>query len=418
MNSNLFYNQESCRLCKKSDLSIILELKPTPAGNNFLTLEEKLKNDEPIFPLELYFCKNCFHLQLGHVVNPDHLFKDNYHFVSGTSQVNVNHFEDYAEEVISRFKLKKNSFIVDVGSNDGTCLKAFKNRGMRVLGIDAAENIAKIANDNGIETKAAFFSKTLALDIKEKYGVPDLITSHNVLAHIEDFSGAIDSITCLMGQHSIFIFEVGYFLDVFQNLWFDTIYHEHLDYHTVTPLKEFFRSMGMELFDTKRIDIQGGSIRNFVQISGGKNKVNSSIEELILLEKNGGLTNTSDLRTFQSRVDMVKNNLSQLLKDIKEEGMSIAGYGAPTKSTTLMNYFELDESLIDYIIDDNPLKQGKYSPLLHIPVVSSDHLLGETKPDNLLILAWNFAESIIEKVKNTSDYDGRFIIPLPETRIV
>ena len=418
MNSNLFHDQESCRLCKKSDLAKILELKPTPAGNNFLTLGEKLKNDEPIFPLELYFCKSCFHLQLGHVVNPDHLFKDNYHFVSGTSQVNVNHFENYAEEVISRFKLKKNSFIVDVGSNDGTCLKAFKNRGMRVLGIDAAENIAKIANNNGIETKAAFFSKALALDIKEQYGVPDLITSHNVLAHVEDFSGLIDAITCLMGQNSIFIFEVGYFLDVFQNLWFDTIYHEHLDYHTVAPLKEFFRSMGMELFDTKRVDIQGGSIRNFVQISGGKNKANSSIEELILLEKNEGLTNVSDLKTFQSRIDVVKSDLSQLLKDIKEKSRSIAGYGAPTKSTTLMNYFELDENLIDYIIDDNPLKQGKYSPLLHIPVVSSDYLLGDSQPDYLLILAWNFAESIIEKVKNSSDFDGKYIIPLPRVKIV
>ena len=320
--------------------------------------------------------------------------------------------------MISRFELKKNSFIIDIGSNDGTCLKAFKNKGMRVLGIDAAENIAKIANKNGIETKAAFFSKTLALDIREQYGVPDLITSHNVLAHIEDFSGIMDAIFSLMDKNSTFIFEVGYFLDVFKNLWFDTIYHEHLDYHTVAPLKEFFRSRGMELFDTKRIDIQGGSIRNFVQISGGKNKANNSIEELILLEKNEGLTNISDLKTFQSRIDVVKNNLSQLLKDIKEEGSSVAGYGAPTKSTTLMNYFAMDENLIDYIIDDNPLKQGKFSPLLHIPVVSSDYLLGDSQPDYLLILAWNFAKSIIEKVKNSSDFDGKYIIPLPRVKIV
>ena len=416
--SNLVYRQESCRLCKKTDLSKILELKPTPAGNNFLTREEKLKNDEPIFPLELYFCKSCYHLQLGHVVSPNHLFKDNYHFVSGTSQVNVNHFEHYAEEVVSRFKLKKNSFIVDIGSNDGTCLKAFKNRGMRVLGIDAAKNIAEIANDNGIETKAAFFSKQLALNIKKQYGVPDLITSHNALAHIEDFSGVIDAVASLMDQKSIFIFEVGYFLDVFQNLWFDTIYHEHLDYHTVAPLKKFFRSMGMELFDAKRIDIQGGSIRNFVQMSKGRHQKNNSIEELILLEKNEGLTNISDLKVFQSRIDYAKDNLSQLLKDIKEKGGSIAGYGAPTKSTTLMNYFELDKGLIDYIIDDNPLKQDKYSPLLHIPVVSSDHLLGDSQPDYLLILAWNFAESIIEKVKNSNNFTGKYIIPLPNAKIV
>ncbi len=418
MSSKLFYHQESCRLCKKSDLSKIIELKPTPAGNNFLTLREKLKNDESIFPLELYFCKSCFHLQLGHVVSPNHLFKNNYHFVSGTSQVNVNHFENYAEEAISRFKLKKNSFIIDIGSNDGTCLNAFQSRGMRVLGIDPAENIAKIANKNGIETKAAFFSKQLALDIKKQYGVPDLITSHNVLAHIENFSGVMDAISYLMDINSIFIFEVGYFLDVFQNLWFDTIYHEHLDYHTVAPLNKFFESIGMELFDTRRVDIQGGSIRSFVQMPGGKHHVSSSVEKLILLEINEGLTNVPDLETFQAKIDVVKSNLSQLLKDIKESGKSIAGYGAPTKSTTLMNYFELNEDLIDYIIDDNPLKQGKYSPLLHIPIVSSDYLVGASQPDYLLILAWNFAESIIEKVKKSGDFAGKYIIPLPNAKIV
>ena len=158
MTSALFYHQESCRLCKNKSLSRVLELEPTPAGNNFLTKKEKLENNEPIFPLELFFCDNCFHIQLGHIVEPDHLFK-NYHFVSGTSQVNIEHFQNYAEDIISKYNLKKGSFIVDVGSNDGTCLKAFKERGMRVLGIDPAENIAEIAISNGIPTIPDFFSK-------------------------------------------------------------------------------------------------------------------------------------------------------------------------------------------------------------------------------------------------------------------
>ena len=170
MTAKLFYHQKSCRLCKNTNLSRALELEPTPAGNNFLTEKEKIENNEPIFPLELFFCNDCFHIQLGHIVEPKHLFK-NYHFVSGTSQVNVNHFHNYAEDIISKFNLKKDSFIIDIGSNDGTCLEAFKQRGMRVLGVDPADNIAEIAIANGIPTIPDFFTKELASSIQKEYGL-------------------------------------------------------------------------------------------------------------------------------------------------------------------------------------------------------------------------------------------------------
>ena len=415
---NLGYHQGICRLCKKSHLTKILKLKPTPAGNNFLTFEEKLSKEELIFPLELFFCEDCFHIQLGYAVDPKHLFNNNYHFVSGTSPVNVSHFSTYADEVISKFKLKKNSFILDIGSNDGTCLQAFKERGMRVLGIDPAKNIAEIANKNNIETIAAFFSNDLAVEIREHYGPPDLVTSHNVLAHIEDFSGIINAIVTVMNKDTILAFEVGYFRDVFKNLWFDTIYHEHLDYHTITPLIQFFKSIGMQLFHVEKVDIQGGSIRNFVQLCTGKNRVTSSIKNLMKLEKKEGLTNSNSLKDFQSRIDIAKENLLDLIKNLKNSGKTIVGYGAPTKSTTLMNYFDLDASLIDYIIDDNPLKQNKYSPLLHIPIFSSEKLKEKPQPDFILILAWNFAESIINKVRNRGDFSGGFIIPLPEANLL
>ena len=395
----------------------MLELGSTPAGNNFLTKEEKIQNNEPIFPLELLFCNDCYHIQLGHVVEPTHLFK-NYHFVSGTSHVNVDHFNNYAEDVISKYNLKKGSFIVDIGSNDGTCLKAFQQRGMKVLGVDPADNIAQIAIENGIETIPDFFSKQLASKIQEEYGTPDLITSHNVLAHIEEFSAVMEAIASLMGKNSIFIFEVGYFGDVFENLWFDTIYHEHLDYHTVAPLKNYFDTIGMDLFHVEKVNIQGGSIRNFVQLKMSDNVIDSSVNKIIDIERSKGLHNFSDLITYQSRIDSVRIDLLRLIKEIKLSGKSIAGYGAPTKSTTLMNYFGLNSDLIDYIVDDNELKQGKYSPLLHIPIVSQEELLKEPQPDYLLILAWNFAESIIEKVEDREIFDGKYIIPLSTPRIV
>tara|TARA_Y100000588_G_C14278450_1_gene935664 strand:+ start:2833 stop:4092 length:1260 start_codon:yes stop_codon:yes gene_type:complete len=418
MSLGLSYSVTECRLCNGDDLERILNLKPTPAGNNFLTLEEKNQNNEPIFPLKLLFCNKCFHIQLGEVVDPTHLFKENYHFVSGTSPVNVKHFENYAEDVISRFNLKKGSFILDVGSNDGTCLNAFKKRGMRVLGVDPAENIAAIANKNGIETISEFFSSSLAKTIKDKYGNPDLITSHNVLAHIEDFHGVIRAISELMNEKSVFIFEVGYFREVFNNLYFDTIYHEHLDYHTVTPLVSYFEKIGMSLFDVEEVDIQGGSLRNFVQLNSGEHVIKDSVLESLKREEIGGFTKPEELKKFQANIDLVKKDLVDLLNDIKNEGKSIAAYGAPTKSTTLMNYFDLNNEIIDYIVDDNPLKQNKYSPLLHIPVVPSNQLFGNKEPDYLLILAWNFAESIIGKVKKTENYSGKYIIPLPSVKVL
>ena len=407
----------NCRLCSKTNLSKILKLKSTPAGNNFLTEEELSLNFEPIFPLELFFCEDCFHIQLGYVVSPKHLFK-NYHFVSGTSHVNVNHFDEYAESIITQFDLNEGSFILDIGSNDGTCLQAFKKRGMKVLGVDPAENIAQVANQNGIETLPEFFSDNLAAEIRLKYGVPDLITSHNVLAHIEDFQGTMKAISSIMNDESIFVFEVGYFREVFKNLYFDTIYHEHLDYHTLSPLVSFFNSINMELFDSHIVNIQGGSLRNFVQLTGGRNETKTSVSELIAMENKQGLDNIPTLRSFQKSIDEIKTILLSKLIDLKKEGKIIAGYGAPTKSTTLMSYFNIDNEIIDFIVDDNPLKQNKFSPKLHIPVVSSDYLIGDSQPDYLLILAWNFAESIIDRVNENFKYSGKFIVPLPKVKIV
>tara|TARA_X000000950_G_scaffold204072_1_gene245707 strand:+ start:49154 stop:50395 length:1242 start_codon:yes stop_codon:yes gene_type:complete len=405
---------KNCRLCNGNKLEKILKLVPTPAGNNFLT--EKEKSDlEPKFPLELFFCKDCSHIQLGELVDPSHLFK-NYHFVSGTSKVNIDHFENYAEEIISKFNLKKGSFILDIGSNDGTCLKAFKSRGMKVLGVDPADNIAEIANGNGIETICDFFNINLSKKIKKKYGTPDLITSHNVLAHVDDFSGVMKSISNLMSNETIFVFEVGYFKEVFKNLWFDTIYHEHLDYHTVKPLKLFFEKLNMTLFDVEEKDIQGGSIRNYVQLANSKNKIESSVDKLISEESLVGLHNVEKLKIFQSRIERVKQELYKTLLSIKKSKKNIVGYGAPTKSTTLLNFFEIDSSYIDYIVDDNPLKQEKYSPLLHIPIRSSETLFSNPHPDYIIILAWNFADSIIEKIKS-KNFNGKYIIPLPNVII-
>lgn len=413
--SGSFYKKEFCRVCESSNIKRALKLTPTPPGNNFLSVEN-LQAKEDVFPLELDFCNDCHHIQLGHVVEPEFLFQNNYSYVSSTSGVFVKHLEDYSNHITKRINLDHNSFIIDIGSNDGTCLSFFKQKKMKVLGVDPAEEVSKIANDNGINTLNDFFNKDTALKIKDQYGQAELITSHNACAHIDDLRSVIDGVDILMGQDSIFVMEVGYFLDVFQNKWFDTIYHEHVDFHTVGPLTKLFEFYNMEIFDVERIEPQGGSIRVMVQRKKGKYEVRKSVQHLINLEKRCGLHRLETLVSFEDEINILKKKFKNLLSDIKKSGKSVAAYGAPTKATTLSYHFDIDSKDVDFIVDDNPLKQGLFSPGKHIPVVDASSIY-EEKPDILIILAWNFAKDIMKTHKKYGDEIGSFLIPMPEPRI-
>jgi SAM-dependent methyltransferase len=411
-----FYKKIFCRLCESDNLKEALKLTPTPPGNNFLR-EENLGLLEETFPLELYFCEDCKHIQLGHVVEPEFLFQNNYTYVSSTSNVFVEHLKNYVNSISERLKLTQNSFVVDIGSNDGTCLSFFKQKQMKILGVDPAKEVSDVANANGIDTLNEFFSKDIAFKIKKKYGKADLITSHNACAHIDDLRGVIDGVDALMGSESIFVMEVGYFLDVFQNKWFDTIYHEHVDFHTVAPLKKLFDSYGMEVFDVERIAPQGGSIRVMVQRKKGKFSIEESVDKLVNLETQCGLDKLETFKVFENEINSLKKKFKDLLKDLKNSGKTIAAFGAPTKATTLSYFFDIDADDVDFIVDDNPLKQGLYSPGKHIPVLDSSSIY-EKKPDVLIILAWNFAEDIMLKHKRYGEEVGTFLIPMPLPRLV
>ena len=411
-----YFKKSNCRICESESLKRVVELTPTPPGNNFLKKEE-IGNEEREYPLELYFCRDCYHIQLGHVVDPSFLFQNNYTYVSGTSSVFVEHLKNYAEYVVNLFNIKTNSLIVDIGSNDGTCLKHFKDLGMNVLGIDPAEEIAKIASSRGIETINDFFSENLARDIVKDYGKAKLITSHNACAHIDDLGGVIAGVEALLDDDGIFIMEVGYFVDVFENKWFDTIYHEHLDYHTVNPLDKLFHRFNMELFRVERVSPQGGSIRVMSQKKSGPHTKDTSVNKLISLEKELGLTQSKTLNNFEHQINQVRNAFIELISKLKKEGKSIAAFGAATKATTLIFHFQIEKEDIDFIVDENPLKQNVYSPGKHIPVYSAEKIY-EEKPDFLVILAWNFAEAIMKNHKKYSDLGGSFILPMPDPKIV
>ena len=412
-----FSLRTQCRMCESADLEKVMALTPTPPGNNFLSQAE-LNLPEPAYPLDLYFCRECHHLQLGHVVDPKILYQKDYFYVSGTSSKFIEHLNDYAAGMVRRFDLKPDGLIADVGSNDGTCLRAFQRAGMKqVLGVDPATKIAQRATDAGIETVGDFFSYDLAVRLREKHGPAAFITSHNACAHIDHLDDVIRGVKHWLADDGLFVLEVGYLLDVYENVWFDTIYHEHLDFHTVAPFRKLFARIGMEMIGVQRVSPQGGSIRVIAQKAGGSRTIDGSVQTLINLEQAKGLDKPETFVKFGVRINEVGALLRTLIQSVKAKQKTIAGYGAATKSTTLLAHFGLGRDDLAFIVDDNPLKQGLFSPAAHIPVVATDELYRRC-PDYLLILAWNFAEPIMANNQRYADQGGKFIVPMPIARIV
>lgn len=411
-----YYTRTRCRMCDGSDLLRVMSLTPTPPGNNFLRKDE-LGRPEPCYPLDLNLCSNCNHVQLGHVVDPKILYQNNYPYVSATSAQFVKHLQEYATAMVERFVLKPGDLVSDIGSNDGTCLRFFKQHGMNVIGVDPAVPIAQAATKAGIETVGDFFSYSLARELKQKYGPATLITSHNACAHIDQLEDVVRGVSHWLKEDGVFILEVGYLVDVYSNLWFDTIYHEHLDYHTVGPFEKLFGRTGMELLSVQRVSPQGGSIRVMSQKVGGPFKRDYSVDELIKLETKLELNKPATFGKFIKRINRVGEELRALLQSLKSSNKSIVAYGATTKGTTLLSQFGVGREALGFIVDDNPLKQGLYSPSLHIPVLATEEIYRQ-RPDFILILAWNFAAPIMSMHRRYTDQGGKFILPMPEPKIV
>ena len=410
----LHHRRDRCQLCESTALTMILSLAPTPPANAFVPESERSR-EQPYFPLDVFQCEDCHHVQLVDVVDPAVLF-ENYVYVSGTSPAFVKHFEDYAATLCDRFGPADDSLIIDIGSNDGTLLSFFKQRGFRVLGIDPARDIAANATAAGIETLPSFFTPELAREIVAERGPATIVTANNVFAHAEDLYSIASGIADLLSPDGVFTFEVSYLVDVFQDVLFDTIYHEHMAYHAVGPLQRFFTRVGLELFSAERVSSHGGSLRGYVQKAGGPHASDGTVEDLIEAEKQLGLDRSATLREFGDRIDRLRDRFKATLQELRNAGNSIAGYGAAAKATTLLHHFGIEPGTLDYIIDDSPLKHGLYSPGQHIPVVSSD-ILSDDPPDILVILAWNFADVIMKNNAAFSERGGRFLIPVPDVRL-
>ncbi|MDH3386403.1 MAG: class I SAM-dependent methyltransferase [Gammaproteobacteria bacterium] len=404
------HKREACRLCGARNLECVLELTPTPPANAMVPAK-LLDQAQQCYPIDVYFCESCHHAQLLDIIDPSYLFEE-YVYVSGTSSANVDHFRRYADQVIGVAGLEPGDLVVEIGSNDGTMLRFFKDAGMQVLGIDPAQSIAEAATADGIETLPEFFTPELAERIRREHGPIKVVVANNVCAHIDDLESAVTAARILIKPAGVFVFQVSYLLDVYEKTLFDTMYHEHVDYHRVGPLQPFFERLGMKLWDTYRMEAQGGSLRGYVSMAESDVAVQPSVSEMMAQEAAAGLDAPTTLRNFARSINRSGTELMSLLTGLKSRGHSIAGYGAPAKSTTLMYHFGLGPEVIDYIVEDNPLKHGMYTPGLHIPVVSTDALY-EKRPDYVVILAWNFAEPIISMHRKFTQQGGRFIVPLP-----
>lgn len=408
------FRRDTCRLCAAPKPELVMRLAPTPPANAFVP-RERINEAQEQSPLDVYFCSACGHVQLLDVVDPEILFRD-YVYVSSTSPVFVDHFRKYAEEVLKLVTLPQGALVVEIGSNDGTLLRFFRERGMRVLGIDPAREIARQATSSGIETRPMFFTADLAQRIRQEYGCAAIIAANNVFAHADDLADIMEGIRALLAPNGVYVFEVSYLVDVIEKTLFDTIYHEHVSYHSVKPLDAFFRRHGMELIDTQRVATHGGSLRGIVQLRGGARPVSPAVAELMALEAALGLDRAATFKEFADRIDRLRVRLGRVLSDFKAQGKTIAGYGAPAKATTLLFHFNLG-NVLDFIVDDSPLKQGLFSPGYHIPVLPPQAIY-DRRPDYLLILAWNFAEPIMKNHKKFLDQGGHFIIPLPQIQVV
>lgn len=406
--------RESCRLCDGRRLDLALQLEPSPLGGA-LVPADRLHQSEPAYPLDLFLCQTCGHLQLLHIVNPDEIYRQ-YFFETKSSPGLVDHFQRYADQVVDWAKPPAGALVVELGSNDGSLLRFFRNKGLKVLGVDPAESIAHQATQEGLETLPTYFTAELARRIRRERGPAHVVAANNVFAHIDDMHEVADGVRELLADDGVFVFEVSWLVDTLEKKLFDTVYHEHLCYHAIAPLQRFMARHGLQIVHVERIPTKGGSMRCFVQRTDGPRPEDASVQELLRIETAHQVDRLETYRPYAADLDRVKAELHKVLSEARRKGQRIAGYGISHTVTTLIHHFEL-APFFEFLVDDNPHKQGLYSPGHHLPVLGPK-ALGEKGIGLVVILAWNYAQLIMERNVDFRAAGGRFVIPLPEVKIV
>lgn len=414
MTSKQFYHRrQSCRLCESPQVQCVFQFEPSALAEWYYP-PEKADEAAAVYPMDLFLCRECGHVQLLDVIDPVRLFSC-YQYTSASSPGLEAHFQRYARQVVDRISLPAGSLVVDVGSNDGTLLRQFAGHGMSVVGIDPATDLARAATAAGIPTLNAFMDAQTAQRVRAEHGPVKLCTANNVFAHNDELGNMAAAIGSMLADDGVFVFEVSYLLDTVQGLVFDFVYHEHLCYHSVKPMDTFLRRHGMHLFDVERVPSKGGSIRGFAQKLGGPRPVAPRVAELVAVEETAGLYDPATYETFRCRVDGLRDQTVAFLQQAKTRGAVVAGYGASATVTTLIHHFKIG-AMIDFLVDDNPLRHGTLSPGFRVPVYHPDALYSR-RPEIVLILAWRFAEPIMQKHAAYVNNGGAFVVPLPAFQI-
>lgn len=410
-----YHKRTLCRACDSDRIRLFLSLGLSPLANSFLKSPDDFAA-EPQYPLDVYFCESCSLVQLLDVVDPEILFR-NYIYVTGTSETLAAHNAQYAQTLVDLLGLGSNDLVIEIASNDGSLLKRFKTYGVRTLGIEPARNIAEIARAKEIETIPKFFNSSTAEEVREAYGSANVVIGNNVLAHVDETQDFLRGCKALLAEGGLVVIEVPYLRELLERLEYDTIYHEHLCYFSVTTLLRLCDAVGLSIIRLDHVPIHGGSLRMY---AGAREYYTAHADDVVAVaaqERASGLTTLERYELFAQGVESSRQAVRELLSGLQADNKAVAAYGAPAKGNTLLNYCGIGTDLIPYTFDKNPMKVGLYTPGMHIPVLAVADLF-DRFPDYLLILAWNFADEVMRQQQEYYRTGGRFIIPIPQPRII
>jgi C-methyltransferase C-terminal domain/Putative zinc binding domain/Methyltransferase domain len=406
-----------CRFCATELRHTFVDLGMSPLCETFLTASQ-LEQMEAYFPLHVRVCDECFLVQLPEYVAPEEIFDDRYPYFSSYSDSWVEHARRYSEAVIERFGLDGSSFVVEIASNDGYLLQHFVNRAIPVLGVEPAANVAEAAVERGVPTTVRFFGSNLAGELVAEHAEADLIIGNNVLAHTPHLNDFVAGLKVLLAPSGVITVEFPHLLELIAGNQFDTIYHEHFSYFSFTTARAVFEAHDLKVFDVERLATHGGSLRLYAgHAEDSKRAITPAVDELLGQELDAGIRDLALYATFTERVQRAKRELLTFLIDAKRSGQTVAAYGAPGKGNTLLNYCGIRRDLVEFAVDRNPHKHGKFTPGTHIPIHPID-ALREHQPDFVLILPWNLSREITSQVAYIREWGGRFVVPIPEVMVL